>query len=237
MPALIEHHYESVQRQANLTCPVTVKPTAGNKLMVAATCLNTITAISDDGANATWTLDDTLVSTTGNYLWSRQATATDASSLTTITLTNAVEDGCVNYLEVSGLDTGAVNVTGTTNAGTCTTSNPTAIASVTTTGAVDHFIVVVLGMGAAGVRTIPTAPSWNNSFTLVTSAVAYGISSTHATAQILGTKTQTGAGAVGTETATWTGNANMAGLGLVAAYNLAAVAAAALPDVTMAPMR
>lgn len=225
MAAVIEHHYESAQRQANLTCTITVKPTAGNKLVVYATCLNTITAIADNGSNTGWVQDATLVSTTGNYVWSRQATSTDASNLTTITMTNALECGHVGYMEVSGLDTAGANVSGTTNVGTCTTTVTTTIASVTSTGAADTFVVAALGFGRAGTMTLPSAPSWTNSFTNLALSV-YGISSTHGVGQILGTKTQTGSGAVGTESPSWTGNVNSAGLACVVAYKVAAAAGA-----------
>src|SRR5215472_9176956 len=124
MPVLGATLATTTAQAATATIAVASKPTSGHLLIVTATSNSTMTAPTDNGAN-TWTLADSITAGCNLYVWYRQATATDQSSLTTITLHNtASATVAAEYIEVEHV-TALMDVkTDASVSGTAATASP-----------------------------------------------------------------------------------------------------------------
>lgn len=232
MAASLVQHVEGGSLTHVTSLALTVaKPVAGNLLIAWTNSGSTQTVATDNGSNTGWTLGPSVVNNNAAYLWWRIATATDASSMTTVThhLT-ATESIHCGFAEFSGVaaSPGDVNNTSTT-----TGVAHTLAASITTTGTSGDLVFTIAATSdeRAG---IPSGPSWTNSYTnVVPSPTSTGGTTVDDDATWIAWLNQGTSGATST-VGSWT-NAPGNVQALIIGFKLAAAAAAGIPDVTMAP--
>jgi hypothetical protein len=169
-------------------------PTTGNLLVVSANSDATVTI------TGTWTLGPSVVDGNGTYLWYRISDGTES----TITCTPSVSDAiCITAAEYSGATASPFDVQNTStiagSAGTTTTA-----VSVTTTAAADLIIAAACIHTFPG--SLPTSPTWTNSFTNQMTAVsggAAGVETVTFYAELIA-----GAGGGYSTSASWTNSAS-----------------------------
>jgi hypothetical protein len=131
-------------------------PTAGNLLVVSANGDFTTNAPSGSG---TWTAGPSTIDGNGVYTYYKVSDGTE--STITVSLTSGTFHFCITACEYSGLSAAPFDTSNSsTVSGTGGTS--TTAVSVTTTAAADLVVAFALLHGAGA--SVPTGPSWSNSF-------------------------------------------------------------------------
>lgn len=168
-------------------------PTNGNDLV--AICNSDATVTTPSG----WTLVETVVASSGFYVWTKTAGVSEPATVT-VTPT-VVADGGLIILELA--NTAGVDVSATPVQ--VSTAGTTALcASITTTA--DGDLVLAIG-GVHEYTVAPSGISYNNSFTAKTSALSTAVAGT-AAGCFCGYLVKTVAGAVGATTISWTSSTN-----------------------------
>lgn len=235
MAGAVVQHVET-QFSAASGAGTVAKPASGNTLVVFTDADITQTVPTDNGSNTGWNALTPV--NDGNFAgaWYRLATATDASSLTTVTYHSSGSTNPVvsSFIEISGCISGSTpfdKYGSATATGSTTTTTPT-LTAIVNTGTDGDFVLAWAALHAA---TGETGPSWTNSFVNVTLSPNTQGSGTSAVAAFLGTLNQAVAASITTQ-CSWTNGAPDRQI-LIVSFKLAAAgAAAAIPDIFMGPM-
>lgn len=171
-------------------------PTSGNLLVAWANSDATVTV------NNSMTLQSSVVDGNGVYLWSKVATGSETSWTFTPSVSDKITAGVVEYSGTTASPFDAAATPTTIHFSTGTTTTATTATGTSTDG--DLFI------GVAGLHvltgSLPSGPSWTNSFTNFVNVNTGALSSPDC-ATFIGDYQNTTAAAVSTS-CSWTGSAD-----------------------------